>query len=297
MWFARQVVCVTVVFGGLFAAGACVAESTAGPHVQILAPMAMPGLDRQRTLRIYVPPSYLTSQRRYPVLYMHDGQNLFDAATSYVGEWGVDESLDDLARTHGLEVIVVGIDHGQDKRLSELSPWAHPKYGSAEGQQYMDFVVQTVKPWVDQHYRTMSDRLNTAILGSSLGGLLSHYAVHQYPHIFGMAGLFSPSYWFSEEVYKMTKELPVPQDTRLYFLVGDKEGTGTVANVHRMAALERSVGHPKANLQTVVSPLGEHNEAFWRAGFPDAVLWLFAASPSTSSALKPVPVPRKAPLQ
>ncbi len=78
----------------------------------------------------------------------------------------------------------------------------------------------------------------------------------------------------------MTRELPVPQDTRLYFLVGGKEGTGTVANVHRMAALERSTGHTAANTRTVVSPLGEHNEAFWRAGFSDAVLWLFAALPS-----------------
>jgi predicted alpha/beta superfamily hydrolase len=297
MWFARQVVCITVSLVDLFAAGACFAESTAGPHVQILAPMTIPGLDRQRTLRIYVPASYQTSQRRYPVLYMHDGQNLFDAATSYAGEWGVDESLDALARTHGLEVIVVGIDHGQDKRIGELSPWAHPKYGPAEGPQYMDFVVQTVKPWVDEHYRTLSDRRNTAVMGSSLGSLLSHYAVHQYPHIFGMAGLFSPSYWFSEEVYRMTRELPVPLDTRMYFLVGGKEGAGTVANVHRMAALESSGGHPTANLRTVVSPLGEHNEAFWRAGFSDAVLWLFADPPSTSPSPKLRPVSGKTPLQ
>ena len=296
MWFARQVVCVYVLLVGLWSVEVCAAESTAGPNVHILAPLAMPGLDRQRPLRIYLPRSYQTSERRYPVLYMHDGQNLFDAATSYAGEWGVDESLDALARSHGLEVIVVGIDNGQEKRLSELSPWAHPKYGSAEGPQYMDFVVQNVKPWVDQHYRTLSDRRNTAILGSSLGGLISHYAVHQYPHIFGMAGLFSPSYWFSEEVYKMTKELPVPQDSRLYFLVGGKEGVGTVANVHRMVALERSGGHPVANLRTVVSPLGEHNEAFWRAGFSDAVLWLFADPPSTSPSPKPRPVSGKTPL-
>jgi predicted alpha/beta superfamily hydrolase len=101
--------------------------STAGASVQLITPpLHMAGLGRERSIRVYLPPSYGKGKRRYPVLYMHDGQNLFDDATSFVGEWGVDESMDALAKSQGIEVIVVGIDHGQDKRISELSPWANP---------------------------------------------------------------------------------------------------------------------------------------------------------------------------
>ena len=90
---------------------------SAGPGVRVLEPMTIPGLDRERTIRLYLPPGYDASTKRYPVLYMHDGQNLFDDATSYVGEWGVDEALDALA-AEGLELIVVGIDHGGEKRFN-----------------------------------------------------------------------------------------------------------------------------------------------------------------------------------
>lgn len=272
----RSLFCAGVLLGYSLMGQALAAEPTAGPGVMVVpTPLTMPGLDRQRTLRIYLPPSYAQGQKRYPVLYMHDGQNLFDDATAYAGEWGVDESMDALAGSHDLEVIVVGIDNGLDKRISELSPWSHEKYGPPEGRQYMDFVVQTVKPFVDQHYRTFVDREHTAILGSSLGGLISHYAVHQYPHIFGMAGLFSPSYWYSAEVYRLTKEQPTPKDSRLYFLVGGDEGLETVENLNRMVALELAGGHPASQLRSVVSPQGQHNEAFWRSEFQQAVLWLF----------------------
>src|ERR1700750_628974 len=116
--------------------------STAAPGVHVLAPLAMPGLGRDRTLRLYLPPSYASApDRRYPVIYMHDGQNLFDDATSYAGEWNVDETLDAFARTRGFEAIVVGIDNGGEERLHELSPWTNPKYGPAQGQLYMAFVV------------------------------------------------------------------------------------------------------------------------------------------------------------
>ncbi|HWJ95481.1 MAG TPA: alpha/beta hydrolase-fold protein, partial [Telluria sp.] len=120
--------------------------STAGPGVKVLPALEIPGLGRQRTLRIYTPPGYATSNKRYPVLYMHDGQNLFDDATSYVGEWKVDETLDALAKEGKLELIVVGIDHGNDKRMTELNAWSNPYMGAGEGREYVDFIVKTVKP-------------------------------------------------------------------------------------------------------------------------------------------------------
>ena len=139
--------------------------ATAGPGVRVLPPMTIPGLGRERTIRLYLPPGYDASTKRYPVLYMHDGQNLFDDATSYVGEWGVDEALDALA-ADGLELIVVGIDHGGEKRFNELSPVSHPRFGAGENRQYTDFVVNVLKPHIDATYRTRPEREHTGIMGS-----------------------------------------------------------------------------------------------------------------------------------
>src|SRR5690606_30408841 len=101
-------------------------------------PFEMAGLDRNRLVRIYLPPGYASSDERYPVLYMHDGQNLFEDSTSYVGEWGVDEALDSLFAATGQAFIAVGIDNGREKRVNELNPWENEKYGAAEGEAYMD---------------------------------------------------------------------------------------------------------------------------------------------------------------
>jgi predicted alpha/beta superfamily hydrolase len=250
---------------------------TAGPGVHVLAQrLPMPGLGRERTLRLYLPPSYEASPtRRYPVLYMHDAQNLFDDATSFAGEWGVDETLDEFARTRGFEAIVVGIDNGEAERIHELSPWTNPKYGPAQGEQYMAFVVDTVKPWIDAHYRTQPGRESTAILGSSMGGLISHYALLRYPQVFGKAAIFSPSYWYTNEVYVQTAAHPWPAGTRTWFYVGGKEDEESVPDVDRMIALLKTQAHGPGDVTLHVEPAGQHNERAWRVEFPRAVAWLF----------------------
>jgi predicted alpha/beta superfamily hydrolase len=259
-------------------AGAAAARpSTAGPGVHVLAQrLAMPGLGRERTVRLYLPPSYESApQRRYPVIYMHDAQNLFDDATSFVGEWGIDEALDELARTRGFEAIVVGIDHGDAERVHELSPWTNPKYGPAQGDQYMAFIVDVVKPFVDARYRTQPGRESTAIVGSSMGGLMSHYALLRYPQVFGKAAIFSPSYWYSGEVYVQTAAHPWPRGTRTYFYIGGREGDESVPDVDRMIALLRTQDHAAGDIALHVVPGAEHNERAWRAEFPRAITWLF----------------------
>ena len=255
--------------------------STAGPGVHVLAQrLAMPGLGRERTLRLYLPPSYESAPgKRYPVIYMHDGQNLFDDATSYAGEWGVDETMDAFARMRGFEAIVVGIDNGGEERLRELSPWTNPKYGAAQGEQYMAFVVDVVKPFVDTHYRTRPDREDTAIAGSSMGGLISHYALLRYPQVFGKAAIFSPSYWYSNEVYTQTAAHPWPAGTRSYFYIGGREGDESVADVRRMLPLLATPDHAVRDVTLHVEPDAQHNERAWRAEFPRAVAWLFEVRP------------------
>lgn len=249
---------------------------TAGPGVQVLpTPLAMPGLDRTRTLRVYLPPGYATSHKRYRVLYMHDGQNLFDDATSYAGEWGVDEAMDALAKSDGIELIVVGVDNGNDARIHELAPWPNPKFGAPEGVQYMAFVVHTVKPWIDAHFRTRPGRRDTGIMGSSLGGLTSHYALFKYPDVFSKGGVISPSFWFSDQAYATVTPGKLRKGARIWMSIGDKEGDESVPDVLRMEKVLRTLPPRTLDLHVHVIPGAEHNERAWRAEFPDAIRFLY----------------------
>jgi predicted alpha/beta superfamily hydrolase len=200
---------------------------------------------------------------------------MFDAATSFLGEWEVDEALNALAKKRHLQIIVVGIDNGAEHRMQELNAWDNPKYGKAEGQAYMDFVVKVVKPYIDARYRTKPDRAHTAIMGSSLGGLISHYAVYAYPNVFSRAGIFSPAYWYAPEVFDFTTAHTLPKDTRLYFYAGGKEDESMVGYMERAVALVRKQGLAERNISVHVDPEAQHNEGAWRAEFPRAVEWLF----------------------
>ncbi|QKG52013.1 alpha/beta hydrolase [Hymenobacter sp. BRD67] len=151
---------------------------TAAANVRILADsFRLPQLNgRGRRVWLYLPPGYAGSrQQRYPVLYLQDGQNVFDDATSFSGEWGVDETLNQLATQdrHAAGCIVVAVDNGGARRLDEYSPWANAEYKKGgEGDQYTNFLALTLKPYIDAHYRTLPDAAHTAIAGSSMGGSL-----------------------------------------------------------------------------------------------------------------------------
>lgn len=265
------------------AAGAADRPSTAGPTVQVLRPaLEMPGLDRSRTLRIYLPPGYAGSGARYPVIYMHDGQNLFDDATAYAGEWGVDESMDELARSRGFEAIVVGIDNGGDQRMNELSPWPNPQHGAAEGEAYLRFVVEVVKPFIDRIYRTRTGAADTAIIGSSMGGLASHYAFLARPDVFRRAGVLSPSYWFSERAVDLAGRVAPPADARVYVYAGGAEGESMVPDAERVHRLFAARMGDRARLD--VAPDGRHDEATWRAVFPRVVAFLFQLDDAVTAA-------------
>lgn len=263
------------VAGKADAVAAAQRPSTASAQVTVLPkPLTIPGLNRQRTLRLYLPPGYATSGKRYPVLYMHDGQNLFDDATAYAGEWGVDETLDRLAKEQGLELIVVGVDNGGVQRMTELNPWDHARFGPGEGERYMDFIVNVVKPLVDKNYRTLAAREHTGVMGSSMGGLISHYAILHYPKVFGVAGIFSPAYWVGPAVYKLAAAQPVPSDARLALYMGGGEGDQAVDDFRRMVAQLKA--QRVAKLWVKETPNAAHNEGAWRQEFAAAVSWMFA---------------------
>ena len=234
-------------------------------------------LPRTRRIWIYLPKSYSTDiTRRYPVLYAHDGQNLFDRATSFSGEWGMDESLDKVSK----DLIVIGVDNGGSERINELTPFANPEYGGGQADEYLAFIVEKLRPYINSRFRTRPERENTGILGSSLGGLCSFYAALKYEDIFGLVGVFSPSFWFSDEIYTYaSKHIFQSSPPRLYFLGGKLESATMVSDIERMIDLLKSINEqyrkdPTA-LKLSVSADGQHAEWFWGREFPFAIQWLF----------------------
>ncbi|HVF81944.1 MAG TPA: alpha/beta hydrolase-fold protein [Flavisolibacter sp.] len=247
-------------------------ESTASKNVQILdTSFYIPQLNRHRRVWIYLPDSYTSSRKKYPVLYMHDGQNLFDNATAPYGEWGVDEALDTLSKQDG-ETIVVAIDHGAEKRINEYSPFDMGKYGKGEGDAYIDFLVQTLMPYINKNYRTKKSAKYTAIAGSSMGGLISFYAMLKYPYKFGTAGVFSPAFWIVPQLKELAVKRASKLKGRIYFYAGGAESETMVPDM--LSVFEAVNKFSKAKMETVVRAEGRHSEQTWRAEFPLFYQWL-----------------------
>jgi predicted alpha/beta superfamily hydrolase len=250
-------------------------QSTANSQVFIWdTSMYMPQLNRNRRIWVYLPQDYFSSDKQYKVLYMHDGQNVFDASTSFSGEWQVDETLTALENQGYETSIVVAIDNGGSKRIDELTPFIHPEYGGGETDAYLDFIVETLKPKVDSCFRTLQNPQNTALMGSSLGGLVSHYAYFRDPEVFGRIGIFSPAYWIAEDIYSYTSEKEKVSEAKLYILAGALED-GLEETTNQMTDTLRSLGYSDKEVFYIVAEDGEHNEWFWAREFEQAYKWLF----------------------
>jgi len=265
--------------------------STASSNVHVLdSVFYMPQLDRQRKIWIYLPDDYETSGKRYPVLYMHDGQHLFDEATSQgrIGpiEWGVDEVIDAAEK----KCIVVAVNHQGDyaDRVPEFYYRPNEEYAEVEGQQYLAFIAETLKPYVDAHYRTLVDKANTALAGSSLGGLITLYGGMAYPKVFGTVGVFSPSIWLDHgnienELTTLTNIANIHAQ-RYYFYAGTSENRrkpdGTFvhmnADVQRAISLLRKAADPEIEL--AVREEGRHGALYWREAFPFFYQWFIAGT-------------------
>ncbi|WDF80184.1 alpha/beta hydrolase-fold protein [Mucilaginibacter sp. KACC 22773] len=244
--------------------------TTARVHI-ISGKFEMPQLNRQRRIWIYLPENYTSSKKRYPVIYMHDGQNLFDEYTSGYGEWGLDELMDKVPPQK--QCIIVGIDHGGDFRITEYDPY-DSKYGKGRGDDYVEFLAQTLKPYIDTHYKTMADAKNTTIAGSSMGGLISMYATLKYPGVFGNAGIFSPAFWIAPQIYDLAKQKAISHKTRFYFVCGDAESEDMVADMQKMASIIKNNGAKPENAPVTIIKGSSHNEKQWNGDWPGFYNWL-----------------------
>lgn len=249
-------------------------KHTASPNVHIVATdFDMPQLERSRKIWIYLPKNYKESNNKYPVLYMQDGQNLFDDYTSFSGEWNVDETLDDLIKSGTPACIVVGIDNGP-QRMTEYNPYTFEKFGKGEGDKYLEFIVKTLKPYIDRHYNTLKTPQNTLIAGSSMGGLISYYALLKHPDTFGSAGIFSPSFWIADKIKALTDLNGSKLKGKLFFYIGAEEGNG---NVENMEDIVKKLGdNSTASIYSVIDPEGKHNEEAWRKWFAFFYKWVMA---------------------
>jgi len=248
-------------------------------NVRVLAGVLSPELGNVRDVQVYLPPSYADSGRHYPVVYMHDGQNLFDPATSFAGEWRVDDTLERIA-ADGVEAIVVAIPNMGPGRASEYTPFVDALKGGGLGDVYLDFVVQTLKPEVDHLFRTRQERTHTGILGSSLGGLISLYAFFRHPAVFGFAGAMSPSLWWADRaIFPFVGRHP-RWSGRLYLDIGTAEGRAHVRHARLMVRHLRKIAErPRRDLLYVEARGADHHERAWAQRFERAVRFLLPAAP------------------
>ena len=254
-------------------------RNTLSKNVRVLNEhFPVPQLNATRKISIYLPPDYDSSKKKYPVIYMQDGQNLFNEATSFSGEWKVDETLDELFAAGKESAIVVGIDNGGSERLNEYSPWKNAKYGGGKGALYSDFLANTLKPYIDRTYRTKKQARNTVLAGSSMGGLISFYTGMKYPEKFGKLLIFSPSFWFADEEvndFIRNNSQKKVRRTKFYFLAGKKESPEMVSDIKEMIPLIQRKGVPEKNILTKFDAYGTHSERYWSMEFGSAYLWLF----------------------
>jgi predicted alpha/beta superfamily hydrolase len=251
--------------------------------LRLLPDVLSPQLRNYRDLLVALPPGYSETGTTHPVVYMQDGQNLSDSRTAFAGTWELDATIERLA-DRGIELIVVGVHHAGAARLAEYSPFPDRRHGGGDGDAYLAFIADTVKPRVDRLFRSRPSRESTTILGSSMGGLISLYAFFRYPSVFGGAGAMSPSVWFGQgAMLDFIREVRAPRG-RLYVDVGTHEGVGTLRDARRLARLlvrqgfkrdkRRTSLRSAQRLRYVEDPDGRHGEWDWARRLENALEFL-----------------------
>ena len=277
--------------------------------------LTIPQLEnRQRKIQVYLPPNYDLSDLSYPVIYFFDGDSLFNPPPNAVGDWLVDETLDELYDKNLTEgIIVVAIAYDPAYRWSEYMPWINPNMHDwvktknsnptegGEGAAFLNFIVSTLKPEVDSRYRTLSDKGNTMIGGPCRMGMIPLYAGLSRPDVFSKVMVMSPAVWLAEaggawlsnnQLIDFIEEAKVPADLRIYIDIGTEESSGDRPKVYDQdgkritypqAYLEGaeqlylpllSQGIPEDNLQFEIIEGAAGTRDEWAKRFDEAILWM-----------------------
>ena len=239
-------------------------------------------LKADRDIRVWLPPGYDTdTKRRYPVFYLHDGQNLYKGGPSFIPNqaWNVDVAAEQLIESHRIHpLILVGIDNAGRERINEYTPSETARFpGSGKGDLYGKMLVEELKPFIDSHYRTLKDAKNTALGGSSLGGLISLSIGMNYPKTFGKLAILSPSVWWDDLIICRQVDKPANRPPlKLWVDIGVKEGEGAVGPARKIRAALIAKGWKEGgDLRYIEAEGAEHNERAWAARFPEVLTYLF----------------------
>lgn len=249
----------------------------------------IPQLDRYRKVWALLPHDYHATDKSYPVLYLQDAQNLFNEGSGF-GNWEIDKKLSILAEYGRGDVIIIAIEHGSEDRIKEYIFDNDNVANGSEGKKYIRFITDTLKPFVDENYRTKKDRDNTGIGGSSLGALISIYSGFLYPEVYSKLLIFSPSLWVEPNNNFPMMSFRVPFKTKIYLYGGGQEGSKMVKRIHVFE--EYLKRWEKKNLfdfefRTSINPEGTHNEFYWSQEFPRAIEWLFYDNTENPLEVKP----------
>ena len=239
-------------------------------------------VSESRNIIVYLPPGYNENLARYPVFYMHDGQNLFDASTAFLGnEWGVDEVAEALIAEGAIEpVIIVGIYNTEMKRLAEYTPVRNQRGAGGQARQYGRLIVEELKPFIDNEYRTLPDRSNTALGGSSLGGLASLYLGLRHSSTFGKLAVMSPSVWWANRaILREVNRLGKKPETKIWLDIGTCEGDNPQACVRNVRDLRDALlskgWRLGRDLRFVEDEGAGHDEKAWGFRMRDVLTFLF----------------------
>ncbi|MCB0642236.1 MAG: hypothetical protein KDC44_11375 [Phaeodactylibacter sp.] len=247
------------------------------PKIEVIdEAFEIPQLIKTRRIAALLPHDYYTTDKRYPVLYLQDGQNLFEDYAPF-GTWAVDKRLAVMAESGKNEVIIIAIDHAHKDRIAEYTPSYKTRIGSGDGKKYARFLTDTLKPYIDKHFRTLPDQMHTGIGGSSMGGLISIYAGIMYPEVYGKLMIFSPSLWVAPNIHIKSMIFPEPIMARIYLYAGEKESETMIPNIRRLkeALEEKGLSEDQIKIKLSIDPRGEHNEERWGKEFPLALDWLY----------------------
>lgn len=234
--------------------------------------LPVPQLGRRRNIRVLLPRNYHADPaRRFPVIYLHDGQNLFDARTAAHGEWKLRRQM--ARQPLYRQAILVGIDHGGIDRLHEYAPFRRGKYGG-QGDAYLRFIAETLKPFIDNTYRSWPQREATGMAGSSMGGLITAYAAVRCHAVFGKFGILSPSLWFNPHIAEMLAPESDPS-TQIYLSGSRTEMRNMAPLLENIYWKFKSTGRDDKHARIVIRDRGRHGEAFWGREFKPMFEWLF----------------------
>jgi predicted alpha/beta superfamily hydrolase len=260
-------------------------------------------LTNKRTIRVYLPENYFNSSEYYPVIYAQDGQNLFFDPNNKM-KWDLDKNIEKLTKEDKIkDVIVVGIDHMGVQRITEYTPFPFSSYGGGKGKLYGEFLVKEVKPFIEANFRVKTNREDVAVMGSSLGGLISLYIGMWYPEQFGIIGSVSPSYWWGldKNLAEASNNIESLKTQKIYIDMGyreqstmfkEKNGRG-VSNViyttKEMFLLLQKNGMDYPNLLYIEDLAGEHNELIWKERITNFLIFAFSKK-KLSSELKNIEI-------